>query len=75
MHTGRLIAPMLLLTLSAAACTEGESRTKRAKAPAARKLPSVPPLPKVSAPEPVAAERVVDLFYTSNVGGEADPCG
>jgi hypothetical protein len=67
--------------LFGAACVkEGENRAVRpaargAERPRTKKLPSSPPLPKVAAPDPVAAERVVDLFYTSNVAGEADPCG
>jgi len=32
-------------------------------------------LPRLEAPKAPQATRVVDLFYTANVGGDAEPCG
>jgi len=32
-------------------------------------------LPQLVAPQPVAAARVVHLFFTANVAGEIEPCG
>jgi hypothetical protein len=32
-------------------------------------------LPELAAPKPVSADRILHIFFTSNVAGELDPCG
>jgi hypothetical protein len=72
----------LLLVLAAACPTRRGDAAKRGKqgqaarpTPGKRPPPSPLDLPTLQQPAPLPAERVVDIFYTSNVAGEAEPCG
>lgn len=71
-----------LLVLASACPTRHGDATRRGKqgqaakpAPAKRPQPTPLDLPTLERPAPLPAERVVDIFYTSNVAGEAEPCG
>jgi hypothetical protein len=72
---------MVTFTLLCGGCVqEGKSPQK---APLPKKQATKPAvdnnkkldLPELKKPEPMAADKVVHLIYTSNVAGEADPCG
>jgi hypothetical protein len=57
------------VVLLAASCNRGGEPAAEAFRP--------PPveLPELAAPKPVPAERVLHIFFTSNVAGELGPCG
>ena len=75
------ITPILLCIglLSAAGCAPEESTLTSTPAPATRAIKQTPKptlkLPTLNKPELLPAERIVHLLYTSNVAGEAEPCG
>ena len=67
---------LALLTVALLALTWGCRRAPEKRAPATPRQPQPSPhLPTLVAPRLPAAERIVDLFYTANVGAEAEPCG
>jgi hypothetical protein len=51
--------------------TKATAQTKRKQQTQADKEP----LPEPVRPEPLPAERVVDIFFTTNTDGDVDPCG
>ena len=63
------------LCLTGACRKETRASTSSVKKPAARPAPPAVELPKITAPTVPDAARIVDLFYTANVGGDAEPCG
>jgi hypothetical protein len=65
-----------LLALGAwAACNLNlKPKGRRAEAARAGGAP-LPDLPDLAKPEPLPAERVVHLLYTTNNDGEVEPCG
>jgi hypothetical protein len=71
------LALCALLFFFWAACQKEPRRAPTAPAPPAPKKPQpvTLELPTLTPPEPLPAQRVVDIFYTSNVAGEAEPCG
>ena len=64
-----------LLLLGPAGCP-GERRAPFRSEPRAKAepLPKVE-LPRLAAPSPLPAARVLHLFYTANVVSDAEPCG
>jgi len=63
------------LCLSSGCRKETRASTSPVKKPAARPTPPPVELPKITAPTVPDAARIVDLFYSANVGGDAEPCG
>lgn len=74
-------APWLALAgvIALAGCKPLENPDKPAAPPPGAKSATgarkPPELPELKRPRPVPAERVVHLFYSSNVGGMTDPYG
>lgn len=68
-----------VVLLSAAGCATEDPSSTPAPAQKAANLKQAPAaalqLPELKKPAPLPAERIVHLLYTSNVAGEADPCG
>jgi hypothetical protein len=75
-HTALFLIAMFML-----ACGCVKEAPSPQKAPPPPRKPAAKPdqkkliLPEPKKPEPVAADKVVHLVYTSNVAGEAEPCG
>ena len=63
--------------VSAAGCVNEAPTSTPAPATKAVKQAPAPALelPTLKKPEPLPAKRIVHLLYTSNVAGEAEPCG
>jgi hypothetical protein len=68
-----------VVLLSAAGCTTEDPASTPDPAKKAVNLSQAPvpalQLPELKKPTPLPAERIVHLLYTSNVAGEAEPCG
>ena len=57
-------------------CQKEPAPPANAKKQPVQAKPEAPPeLPKLVKPEAPPAKRVVDIFYSANVAGDADPCG
>jgi hypothetical protein len=74
-----LLTAIATFVLAWGGCVQEAPSPQRAppppKKPAAKPDQKKVVLPQLKKPAPVAADRVVHLIYTSNVAGEAEPCG
>lgn len=66
------VAALCLLALG---CHQAPSRTEAPAKTPTKGPDAAPALPRLKQPLPLPAARVVDLLYTTNNGGEAEPCG
>jgi hypothetical protein len=64
---------LLCLLATAAGCTRPRASGARARARLDTGAPLV--LPELTAPRPLPARRVLQLFHSSNAVAELDPCG
>ena len=74
----RIVSTLIsVVLLSAAGCAMEDPASTPAPVTKAVKQTPRPTLelPTLNKPKPLPAERIVHLLYTSNVAGEAEPCG
>jgi len=67
------IIGLIFLGASACAPVRGKGKAAPSRADGAA-VPRIE-LPELAAPVPLPAKRVLNLFYSSNVMGDAEPCG
>ncbi len=73
MRITKLTLLALLCPLILPGCHRTPRRPERHLKP--RPAPVKVDLPRLVRPDPVAAARVVNVLYTTNVVGDAEPCG
>ena len=66
---------LIIAGVATSSCQTERKGPARPKVVRERPRVAPPDLPALERPAPLPAERVVELFYTSNVGGDAEPCG